>query len=245
MKILLSAPVIFLTAVLTPQLEAISFYPGCASGSLASYEAGGGGSNSSTCALGGSSVLLIDGFGYSGPSGDDSLIQVTPDPELLGGGFTFSGVPEATAGQTLTFDIIYFYTIDPGPVGSGAQLGMDPPTGNVSITESICVDSFFNAPFSGTSCSNGDPSQSLSVNDTNPPTSWTSQIALDPPATADADVEIQIVETGCTTQGCTTVSGFDSTSDNQEISPSTPEPLTSLLGLSGLLAIGLFRRYRR
>ena len=223
-----------------PGLKAAGVYPNCASGTLKSYEAGG--SNDFSCAIGGTSggVAIIDGFLYSGPAGDDSLIQLVPDVAGLGGGFNYSGFPAATTGQTLDFNITYFYTIDPGPVGAGANLGMDPPVGNVVISESICVDSYFNAPFDGTSCSNGDAVQSLSVNDNDPPVSWTSEIALDPVAKFGADVEIQVVETGGA-EGA----GFDSTTAVQTIVNSTPEPVSTLLCLGGLIAIGAFRRYRK
>jgi hypothetical protein len=238
MKTLLSASMFFIVASLCLQLNASPIYPDCIAGSLASYEAGG--SNDSSCAIGGSSggVEIIDGFQYSGPSGDGSLIQLTPNPVGLGGGFIYSGFPSAAAGQSLTFDIGYFYTIDAGPIGSGADLGMDPPTGNVSITESVCVDSFFTEG----GCTNRDTPQSLSVDNTNPPTSLTAQILFNPVATFGADVEIQVVETGCTTPGCTSVSGFDNTTATQVIVPATPEPVASLLCLGGLIAIGIFRR---
>lgn len=230
------AALALIAVFLIPRMEAAAIYPDCTSGSLLSYESGG--INDSTCAIGGSSggVAIIDGFLYSGPVGDDSQIALTPDPAGLGGGFTYSNFPAAAAGQTLTFDITYFYTIDAGPIGSGANLGMDPPSGNVLITESICVDSFFNAPFDGTSCSNGDDPQSLSVNDNNPPFSWTSTIALDPVADFGADVEIEVVETGGTDGA-----SFENTTSVQQIT-AAPEPMTSLLSLGGLIAIGVFRR---
>jgi hypothetical protein len=225
-------------------VQASGVYPDCASGSLASYEAGG--SNDSSCAIGGSGggVEIIDGFLYSGPAGADSQIQLTPDLVGLGGGFTYSGVPSAVEGQTLIFDISYFDIIDSGPIGSGASLGMDPPFGDVSITESICVDSFFsnNSAFGGTSCTNGDAPQSLTVDDSNPPTSWTSSIVLNPVATFGSDIEIQIVETGGDDPDG---AGFDSTTSTQEILTIAPEPVSFLLCLGGLIVIGASRRYLR
>lgn len=198
MKTLPAALLFFVAASLCTRLDASPIYPDCAAGSLASYEAGG--SNSSSCAIGGSSggVEIIDGFQYSGPSGADSQILLTPDRQGLGGGFNFSGVPVPDPGQTLTFDISYSYLIDASAIGTGANLEMDPPSGYVSFAESICVDSSFNAPFNGTACSNADPVQTLSVDNTNPPASLDGQIALDPEAMSSANVEIQIVETGGT-----------------------------------------------
>jgi hypothetical protein len=141
MKTLLSTLTVLLAASLSSQLQASPIYPNCVAGSLASYEPGG--ANDSSCAIGGTTggVEIIDGFLYSGPAGADTQIQLVPDQVGLGGGFTYSVFPGADPGQTLTFDIAFFYTIDSGPIGSGANLGMDP--GNVNITESICVDSFF------------------------------------------------------------------------------------------------------
>jgi len=239
MKTLPAALLFFLAASLCTRLDASPSFSDCVAGSLASYEAGG--SNSSSCAIGGSSggVVIIDGFLYSGPTGDDSQIQLTPDPVGLGGGFTFSDVPVAGPGETLTFDISYDYLINGSAIGTGATLGLDPPVGNVSITESICVDSSFNASFNGTACNNGDPVQSLNVNTTNPPASESAQLALNPEAMSSANVEIHIVETG----GTDTSSGFDSTTSNNLMS-STPEPITILLTLAGLIAIGAFRRCR-
>lgn len=161
-----------------------------------------------------------------------SDVLLTPNPEGLGGGFTYTGFGAATlgAGQSAIYTIDYTYTIlgDPPTVG-GADMGMDPPFGTVSIAEAICGDGLV-----------GD-CPSLSVNDTNPPASWTASITLDPPVTSFANVYTTIV-----LNGGESGAGFDGLSQSFDVNASTttPEPLTSAMGLGGLLAIGVFRRYR-
>ena len=139
--------VTFLT-VLLPRMEASTQAAPCAVGTLLSYESNQGG-----CELGGANggILVFSGFTFSSTSSgspvilDASEITVTPDPQGLGGGFIFGGFTGAPvlAGQTAQYDIDYSYFIDAGPVSSGADIGMDPPFGNVLITEAICADSIF------------------------------------------------------------------------------------------------------
>jgi hypothetical protein len=248
MKTLLASLVFFLAPCLIPQLEANSLLPPCVAGSLLSYQ------SSSGCVLGGGAggVLIFSGFTFSvtnsDPGGnpvlDASQIELTPDPIGIGGGFIFSGFQNApvVAGQNVTYNIDYFFLIDPGPVLTGDDLEMDPPFGNVVITQSICADSFFASP---TDCeSNGvqgvsdSAPQTLSVDDTNPPASFSAHLNLNPPVLNFANVETAFVLTGGTTGA-----GFDALTSTSTV-VSTPEPETALLGLMGLIAIGIFRCYR-
>jgi hypothetical protein len=247
MKIVLSALVLSLAAM-CPQLEAGFPYPDCEAGSLESYI------DSSGCILGGSSggVVVFSGFAFPDPYNPDGLtspvlldptgIFLTPEPNGLGGSFDFSGSFSVPAGDTLTYYIDYFLLLDPAPVLGGGSLHLD-PSGNVSVTESICADSYFGVSNGATVCQsntsggvvNSTP-QSLSVDNSNPPYSLSASIALNPPAYDYANVETAITLTGGVSGAS---SGGVVVGDIIEV---VPEPVTSLLCLGGLIAIGVFRR---
>jgi hypothetical protein len=222
----------------------------CVAGTLQSYE-----NNTNGCELGGANggILVFSGFTFSSSSSgspivlDASEITVTPVPQGLGGGFTFGGFTAAPvlAGQTATYDINYGYFIDSGPISSGADIGMDPPFGNVSITEAICADSIFvQTAGAGPQCEiPNDPfaAQVFSIDDTNPPTSWSNHLNLDPEVTDFANIENTIVlNGGANGPGA----GFDSLTATSTVVNPTPEPLTVLTALGGLLVIGLLRLRR-
>jgi len=243
MKKLWSALVFFLAASLGPQLNAD--YPDCVAGSLESYI------NSSGCILGQGSggEVVFSGFLFPAPLNPDGLtglldptqIELTPVSSGLGGSFDFSGDFSVPAQDTVTYDIDYFLLLDPAPVLGGGSLTLD-PSGNVSVTESICADSYFSTP---TMCQYNMPTggvvdstpQSLSVDDSNPPYSLSASITLNPPAFDFASVETAIVLKGSTSAGAS--SGGVVVTDDVS---ATPEPVTSLLCLGGLMAIGIFRR---
>jgi hypothetical protein len=247
MKIVLSALVLSLAAM-CPQLKAGFPYPDCADGTLLSYE------DSSGCILGGSTggIVVFSGFAFPDPYNPDGLtsptlldasgINLTPIPSGLGGSFDFSGSFSVPAGDTLTYYIDYFLLLDPGPILGGGSLHLD-PSGDVSVTESICADSFFGVSNGATVCQtntaggvvNSTP-QSLSVDNSSPPYSLSASIALNPPAYDYANVETAITLTGGTSGA---VSGGVVVTD---IVDAVPEPVTSLLCLGGLTAIGIFRR---
>jgi hypothetical protein len=239
--------VAFLT-ILLPRMEASTQVGPCVAGTLLSYE------NNGSCELGGGNggILVFSGFTFSSSSSgspvivDASQITVTPDPQGLGGGFIFGGFSGAPvlAGQTATYDIDYSYFIDAGPVSSGADIGMDPPFGSVSITEAICADSNFVSTDSGPQCEvPSDPfaPQTFSVDDTNPPASWTSHLDLNPIVTSFADIENTIFLDGGPI-GTGTGAGLDNMTATSTVVNPTPEPLTLLTALGGLLVIGLLRR---
>lgn len=181
---------------------------------------------------------------------DASQIEVTPEPFGLGGSLDFFGSFSALAGDTITYDIDYFLLLDPGSILGGGSLFLD-PSGNVSVTESICADSFFGTTSGGeTMCEANTPEgvvdsapQLLSVNDGNPPFSLSAGITLSPAAYNYASVEMAIVLTGgaagAASGGVVVGDAVEPLSDD----PPVPEPGTSLLCLGGLAAIGIFRRY--
>jgi hypothetical protein len=239
MKKLWSALVFFPAILLCTQLEAAAVIPDCMAGSLESYLG-------SSCVLGeadGASVVFT-GFTFAtlNPDGapvlDASQIELTPVASGLSGSFDFSGAFFAPAGDTVTYDIDYLLTLDPAPILGGGSLFLD-PTGDVSVTESICADSTFGTDDNGNPvCESNGPDgpestpQSLSV-DTNHPSA---SIVLDPAAYNFANIENEIVLTGGTA---------GASSEGVVVGDSVaelPEPVTSLLCLGGLTAIGVFRR---
>jgi hypothetical protein len=242
----LSALVVFLTAMTCPQLEAGSIYPDCEAGTLQSYI------SSSGCILGevGDASVVFSGFSLPiavGTGGatvlNASQIELTPIVSGLSGSFDFSPVSGEFAvgeNQTVTYDIDYFLLLDPPPILGGGSLHLD-PTGDVSVTESICADSYFVSGDTMCEYNSRDGAvystpQSLSVDDSNPPYSLSASIELNPAAYNFASVETEIVltggETGASSGGVVVGDTIDT----------APEPVTSLLCLGGLIAIGVFRR---
>jgi hypothetical protein len=200
-------------------------------------------------------ILNFSGFSFSssGTAGDSlytaSQIGVTPVfTEGSMTGFAFGhfgdGPFQVDAGLTANYIIDYSYVIDAGPVGGAADLGMDPPFGNITITQDICADSHLTFSASGepqctvfSDFSVSTVPQTLSVNDTNPPTSWTAHLDLNPPVLSFATVRNTIHLDGA--QGG---AGFDSLMSTGTIVNSAPEPMSSALCLGGLLAVGILRK---
>jgi hypothetical protein len=242
-----SCGVLFFVAALSGlQLKASAIYPNCVAGTLQSYI------NSSGCVLGQGSggEVVFSGFTFPTPVStggapvlNASQIELTPVSSGLGGSFDFSGDFTVPAGDTVTYDIDYFLLLDPAPILGGGSLHLD-PSGEVSVTESICADSFFGTDANGdTVCESNtrdgvveSAPQTLSVNDSNPPDSLSASIELDPAAFNFASIENEIVLTGGTTGATSGGVVIDDTVY------ALPEPVTSLLCLGGLIAIGIFRR---
>jgi len=228
-------------------LQASNLADPCVTQSLQAYIALDGGQ----CSVG---ILNFSDFTFtsSGTGGATLLtasqIELSPAGDGdLGGGFTIAPVGPATfsvaLGQTATYVIDWFFLIDPGPRADGASLGMDPPFGDVTITQSYCNDSFFSTgPNGGTVCTGrADPSSPQSLQVTTIPPVLTDSIFFDPAAQNFASVRTII-----TLNGTNGPSGFDSlTGTASVIDPSTPEPVSSALAAGGLLVtLGLIRRRR-
>jgi hypothetical protein len=231
-----------LTAVMilggAPRMFAQSSILPCATAFLSVYESG------LDCTVG--TNLEFRGFTFTS-SGDgselrlDSEITVTPDPEGLGGGFTFSGWQNGVVepSQTATYTIGYSYNIfgDP-PTMDGASLGMDPVTGSVTINQQICASGFdcFSEGVDSTQPANdgcgGLPNLSGEC--------WIDSTSL--PNISEAISTNTIILTGNASGA-----GFDAFDAIYDVVPDpgeAPEPVTSMLGMGGLVAIGLVRRYR-
>jgi hypothetical protein len=234
-------------------LQANNLAPACGTNTLLFYE---GYNADSQCSVG---VLNFQGFIFDASgTGDATLlnasqIEVTPDPSgTLGGGFSFSAVDPSTApfavgaNQSATYFIDWFFVIDPGPQGMSANLDLDPPFGDVSITQSYCADGTLDGR---DSCSPGFQTLGVSsppcVDPVNDPSSCMATLIFSPAIMNFAEVTTTIMLTGSSTGGA----GFDSLSGaanviNTTSDSSTPEPVTVFLGLSGLVAIGVVRKYR-
>lgn len=214
----------------------------CAAAPLSTYDAQG-----FDCRLNGSNggILLFGAFSFSQDTSSytDSQIEVTPVPQGQGGGFSFSLVDlepfSVPSDQSIEFGINYDFIIQQDPFVDQADLGMDPPFGTVTITENLCVDPVVGNVDAGPSCSSR---YAFSVDDTNPPASWTNSVSINPPVAREATVGLDFVLTG----GDGTPSGFDALSATNHVTDTlSPEPVSSVLGLGGLLAVALRRRYRK
>lgn len=227
--------------------NATTLGPVCMPGSLQSYIA--------SDAAGGCSIGIEEFSGFSFESSANAAYtaaDILLAPAAVGG-FTFtqtsgapcvgSGAPcfQVAAGQIDIYDIFYDFAIDPGPHASTADLGMDPPFGNVTINQFYCsgrglVLGTVNAV--PTCVTPGQHSaQELTVTDENPPASWNTGIVLiTPQVDKFADVLTQIILDG--TNG---PAGFDSITGTSNL---TPEPSTSLLIGVTLLAAAIANRRR-
>jgi len=243
-------------------LHADNLAPRCIANTLSVYE---GINSDHECSVG---ILNFDSFTFATPTGTGgavpltaSQIELTPcngviagplgggcliDPTSLSGGFSISAVNPLTnpfsvgAGQTETYTIDWRFIIDPGPANDGASMGLDPVFGGVNVTQTYCVDSYLNP----TPCTTGEATvtpQTISVDNTNPPTSLINSVTFGNPGLFFADVQTVITLTGCTLSGCSDGAGFDAVTGTATI-VNTPEPAAFLLVASGLLLLGALRK---
>jgi hypothetical protein len=218
----------------------------CGTNTLAFYDSPG-----RTCVLGEDSGGILEFSGFSFSAVDvtgsptlltDSQIEVTPDPVGLGGGFTFTatGSPGFAVGigEAASYGIDYSFFLLTDPIASGASMGMDPVTGNVGIDETLCADDDDTCPTFGVSSLNP-PSLVCTLPNTTAPC-WENSTPID--VLRNASISNTINLTGSPNSGAS----FDDFTAIYTVTDSaTPEPLTSVLGFGGLVAIGLFRRYGR
>jgi len=230
--------------------------PVCTPGTLASYQAMTG-----DCRIG---IELFMAFQFNdtgtgtaiGSLYSNSAIEVTPVSysDNASAGFTFSlasGQPlSVSSGGTAQYNIQYEFSLQIDPVATNADLGMDPPFGNVTINQYYCEDAAlnFNGPNGGPNCTypaniavlNFAPTV-LTVNDTNPPVSWfTGNVELNPKINNFANVLTTI-----NLDGTVGTAGFDSVTGSAFIDDfyPAPEPSTIVLVAGGLLAIALRGRF--
>lgn len=229
--------------------------PMCTSGSLASYFG-------TTCDMNNGSILRFV-FGSSSSftntvgSIDPSQIEVTPefgtDPSGLGGGFFFCESaspcqygegqedPGFSGGSTgLNFGFQYAMIMTTDPFISNADIGGDPPTGSVIISEDFCADphnvgqlEVFNV------CTNGSypTGQPFVANFGGPNDPVFDSFAITPAATLEGLVSLNF-DIGPNS----TLGALEANYD--VVTTLTPEPATCGLMLCSLTLIGI-RRFRR
>jgi hypothetical protein len=206
---------------------ASSTLPSCGSASLATYV------TNNVYPAGGCAIGVLDYYNFSYTMGNGpaaTALDVAPTAS----GFNFSlfgGAPiKAAPGQTVSFEIDYQIVIDPAPIISGGDLRLDPPTGNVIITEYYCNDITFD---SGTkTCLGGATPDTLTLNSFNGVPSSASVVFSVDPARKFQDVGIVF-----TLNGGTTGASFDGLDADSAVLTLSPEP-ASAAGVSlGLLTL--------
>jgi hypothetical protein len=202
---------------------ATSTLPSCSTASLQSYV----GTTANPPATGGCAIGILDYFNVSYLPGSNapaaSAINVAPS----GSGFSFGPVT-AAPGQTVQFEIDYDIFIDPAPIITGSDLGLDPPTGSVTVTEYFCNDvSYIGSGL----CLGSQPAQSLTVG--TPVTGFpeSASITFAKPATTSQEVGIVFTLIGGT--GGASFDGLDTAS----IISGVPEPASVAGLLVGLLTL--------
>jgi len=188
----------------------------------------------------------------AGPILSASDVDLTPigAPDQTGAtGFDVTGLNNSQIsvepGQDITYVVDWFFVIDAGPIASGASLGMDPPAGDISITQYYCLDSNFqdgpiyngSAPSCTTSIT-GAPAavQTLSVT-TDIPDDLSDTVVFNPPAKDFGNVMTVIQLTGG--EGG---AHLDTVNADAQIEIA-PEPDTFLLAGGALLVFALGRKF--
>jgi hypothetical protein len=203
-----------------------SSLPSCGVASLASYIT----TTANPPASGGCAIGILDYFDFSyHPVSNAPLASaINVSPSVNGSGFSFGPVT-AAAGQTVQFEIDYDLFIDPAPIITGDNLGLDPPTGNVVVTEYFCNDISY---IGGGLCALSQPAPSLTVG--TPGTGFpypSATITFAHPATTSQNVGIVFTLTG----GATGAS-FDGL-DTVSLISGVPEPASAGGLLGGLLVL--------
>jgi hypothetical protein len=212
-----------------PSLFAASLPP-CGAGTVATYQS----LTMNPPSTGGCAIGILDYYNFTYLPGTNapaaSAIDVTPS----GSGFSFGPVT-AAPGQTVSFEIDYGIIIDPAPVIGGDDLKLDPPTGDVTVTEYFCNDISY---VGSGDCYPSTPAPSLTVG--TPGTGYPSEasITFAHPATTSEYVGIVFTLTG----GATGAS-FDGLDTVSIIS--SPEPASAAGLLVGLLALAAGYKLRK
>jgi len=201
-------------------------FPSCTADNLADYIS----NTTEPPATGGCAIGVLDyiDFSYHPFSNAPlaSAIQVAPS----GQGFTFGPIT-APAGQTVQFEIDYDIVIDPSPIITGGDMSLDPPTGDVIVTQRYCNDVAYE--FQTGTCLGGLPPETLTVGTPGTGFPSSASITFVHPATTSENVGILFTLTGGATGA--SFDGLDSTSI---ISGVAPEPASAASLLFGLLALG-------
>jgi hypothetical protein len=202
---------------------AASILPSCQPGTVASYVASTGYPG------GGCSIGILDYYQFSyvtrhgGNAPIDTAIAVNPEAN----GFSFGPVSAAPF-TTVTFEIDYDIVIDPVPRIPGASLNIDPPIGDVVVTEYFCND----VEYKPTGNCLGSVAPSLTVGTPASGYPSSAQINFANPAAVSQEVGIVFTLTGGATGA--SFDGLDAVS----LVSSVPEPAPVAALLLGLLTLG-------
>ncbi len=212
-------PVVFLLSAFSVLGSTVGTTP-CSSGTLAGYSSSYA-PPSVGCSIG---VLDYSNFTYVALQNAPTASDIAVAPAATGNGFSFSqvgGSPFVANGDIVQFAIYYNIFIDPAPVIPGANTHLDPPVGNVSITQYFCNDSILYP--NTTSCfPPTSTAYSLTVTTASPDAS----VTFTPPATQYETVGIVF-----TLNGLTGIASFDGLDTNTLVNVA-PEPASfALVGL--------------
>jgi hypothetical protein len=192
----------------------------CVAGSLTAYDNLG----AAGCNVG---ALRYFNFQFGTNTGESSdNILVTPNGSLTSPGFAFSGFIDLNASNNFTIN----YTIDPPPIIVRQIDSLDPPFGNDVATQLICVNQLFGG---GANCADSSAPFSLSVDNTNPPASWSGTLQF-------GGLESMLDVRTTITLGGSNNSGIDDFVTHTDV---TPEPATLALTGVALLALAAWKRH--
>lgn len=168
----------------------------------------------------------------------DSQILLTPILTASGAGFSIT----ASSGETNLFSIsspsgttaiTYYvdYSVDPAPIIAGAELNIDPPFGNVSVSQTYCT-----ADVLVDGCELGTESQQTAAN----PSPLSSVITFPNPSSfVDIDTDISLSATPGNP------AGLDAVNALVEIGSVSAVPEPSMLPLMALVLLPLLFLMRR
>jgi hypothetical protein len=237
-KYLLLTMAILSAMTSVPLLQAGSLAPVCVTDTLADYDSLFGPASESQCSIGihNFSSFTFSASGTGSPTLlSDSNIEVTPiftgDPHALPQSLSLelSGNFSVATGQTATYVINWFYSIDNGPADDGASMGMD-PSGAVTVTQVFCPDGGVVGDCNNTQTTLQDTTIPLHLFDSKVFT-----------VANFAEVQTTIFLNGA--NGSSSFANVTSTSD--VINSTAPEPTTVLLGLGGVLSLAGLRKLAR
>lgn len=176
----------------------------------------------------------------------NNLIQVSPSVSGSGLFFSSAYVDAASMFAATGLTSVKYaiqYIVDPAPIIGGEQLSLDPPLGDILITEYVCKDAKFYGSIgvSPPTCETGASPYTLTVY---PPLQYFDTVMFGSSPAALLHVR-QIIEIGMNPSlNPDPYTGFDGTGSDQILS-NIPEPWNFPLVALGLLGVWNARRKRR
>jgi hypothetical protein len=174
----------------------------------------------------------------------NSQIYITPIVTASGAGLSFSATDGennlfAISSPSGTTAVTYFidYSVDPAPIILGSDLDIDPPYGNVSVTQTYCT-----ADVLVDGCALGTESQQTVAN----PSPLSSVISFTNPSSfVDIATSITLSATPGDPAGLDSVNAAVSNSAGGEVGPGGAVPEPSMLPLMPFLLLPLVFLMRR